>query len=134
MDIFLYSSANVVQEIERAIRAASSGIPIRSCTTFEELRESLRFSPAFSRLIVLAPPGRGDLSNILTLADWLVGFPLILILPDSEKETISNGLKLMPRFYTFADSDLEQMVVVLLRLLDKEMEKQQKWTEAHLTG
>lgn len=131
MDIILYYSNSVGEEIEHAIKAGVPDTPVRTCRTISQLHTTLRSSFTLSHVIVLAPHDRKDLSNILIMVDWLVDFPLILVLPDSEKETVSNGLRLRPRFFTHVDGNFKQMVAILARVLENEKKKQCKWTEAY---
>jgi len=51
------------------------------------------------------------------LSDWLWDTRIILILPDRDRETITNGLKLRPRFFTYADEDFGEVAAVLAKML-----------------
>jgi hypothetical protein len=57
------------------------------------------------------------LHKIASLKEFFSDHRIILILPDSKKETIALGHTLRPRFITYSDSDFLEMAAVLRNLL-----------------
>jgi len=62
-----------------------------------------------------------ELHEIMLLGDILWSIRTILILPDSNPETISRGHAIRPRFLTFQDGDLNEVVTVLRRMTGSPM-------------
>jgi hypothetical protein len=60
---------------------------------------------------------REDLEAILSIVELFYDLRIILILPDRKKETISKGLKLYPRYLSYADGDFSDVAAVLEKML-----------------
>jgi len=67
---------------------------------------------------VLMAKSREELTNILSIRHLLSDIRIILILPDSESDTISKGHSLFPRFLTYANSDFEEVKAVVSKMLE----------------
>jgi hypothetical protein len=73
---------------------------------------------AFSEVIgVILIHSQSDLDEILLLRDVIWSIRTILILPDSNPETVARGHAIRPRFLTFQDGDLNEVVTVLQRMI-----------------
>jgi hypothetical protein len=73
---------------------------------------------AFSEVIgVILIHSQYDLDEILLLRDIIWSIRTILILPDSNPETVARGHAVRPRFLTFQDGDLNEVVTVLQRMI-----------------
>jgi hypothetical protein len=73
---------------------------------------------AFSEVIgVILIHSQYDLDEILLLRDIIWSIRTILILPDSNPETVARGHAIRPRFLTFQDGDLNEVVTVLQRMI-----------------
>ena len=68
-------------------------------------------------IAVLEANSMDELKDLVSLHDLFLDIRIILILPDRERETISNAHKLRPRFLAYADSDFESVKVVLKKML-----------------
>lgn len=68
-------------------------------------------------VLILVPADSGELEHLLSMKDILQDFRLILILPDEGEETITRGHALMPRFLTFSNNDLDEVIRVLGRMI-----------------
>ncbi len=90
---------------------------IQICRTIKGLSQRLR-QPSFGSLIaVLHASDLDDLKGLVAIGDLLSGIPLILILPDSDRETIRLGHSLFPRFISYVWSDLSNVCAVLSKML-----------------
>ena len=67
-------------------------------------------------VLILIPNKREQLDQLLKMKELLQDFRLILILPDSSEETVTRGHLLMPRFLTFIDNDMAEVLHVLGRM------------------
>jgi len=67
-------------------------------------------------VLILIPNQREQLDHLLKMKELLQDFRLILILPDSAEETVTRGHLLMPRFLTFTDNDMDEVLHVLGRM------------------
>ena len=72
----------------------------------------------FIDVAVLVFSNPQELREMVALNYLFGNLRLILILPDHHAETIALGHKLYPRFISFADSDLEDVRMVLKNYLD----------------
>ena len=60
-----------------------------------------------------------ELNSLLPFKDLLLRMPVILVLPNSSRETVAKGHSLRPRFVTFADSDFSDVRDVLQKMLGR---------------
>lgn len=67
-------------------------------------------------VLILIPKQREQLDQLLKMKELLQDFRLILVLPDSAEETVTRGHLLMPRFLTFIDNDMDEIIHVLGRM------------------
>ena len=70
-------------------------------------------------MAVLLAASKGQLSELLSLRELLNDVRIILILPDRGRETISQGHLLRPRFLSYADGDLTDVIAVLSKMLER---------------
>jgi len=59
-----------------------------------------------------------DLQNLVAIRHLLSGKPFILILPDRRDGTTAIGHSLGPRFLTYADGNLAEVVAVLEKMIE----------------
>ena len=107
-------------EGRRLQRTGESVISTQNLEVFQNLEglsERLHRFPREIAVVVLFPANEDQLSELISLKDYLDGIPLILVLPDGERETISKGYKLYPRFISFINSDFTDVAAVLEKML-----------------
>ena len=76
--------------------------------------------PGFDQRIILILAGSSDdLAQILPFRDLLVNHPVILILPDSKKDTMTRALSLYPRYIDYIQNDLKDVFPVLKKMVKK---------------
>ncbi len=68
-------------------------------------------------IVILLAACHEDLLNFIEIKKLLFDFRIILILPDREKATISAGHKLGPRYLSYCDSEFNDIVLVLNRMI-----------------
>ncbi len=74
---------------------------------------------------VLLAGTKTELMDLMPVRDLLLRIPSILILPDHEKETITRGHSLRPRYLTYADGDLSDVGDVFKKIVFKAYEERQ---------
>ncbi len=76
--------------------------------------------PGFGhRIILILAASPGDLAQILPFQDLLVNHPVILILPNSETDTMTQALSLYPRYIDYIQNDLKDVFPVLKKMIKK---------------
>jgi hypothetical protein len=75
---------------------------------------------------ILMIPNTKQLSEILLLKEQLRDIKTILILPDRQRNTISSGHKLYPRYISFIDGDFKDIEAVLEKMIKNEKRKKRK--------
>lgn len=90
-----------------------------------DLSRRLRRPAGAPTIAALLTGNKEDLLNIVSIRKLLSGMPVILILPDREKDTVAMGHALSPRFLTYTDSNLQEVTAVLGKVLEKH--KQMSW-------
>jgi len=61
-----------------------------------------------------------DLRNIISIQPMLSNIKIILILPDRDRQTITEAHNLHPRFLDYRDSDLSNVRSVLAKMIETE--------------
>jgi hypothetical protein len=107
------------------------------CGELEIYHEMNSLSNRFNKLrcdiniMVLVAATQNDLTELIIQKQLFDDIPIILILPDRNKETISKGLKLSPRFFDYIDSDFYDFASVLKKMLKNIRIKTDKMYEKH---
>ena len=119
MNLILY--ANDSNEAgERLQNAIESIVPENQTeiyqTTFS-LYQRLRKPKSEVAVAVLLATTRKELLEIHSMKDLLRDIRIILILPDTEGDTVSMGFKLYPRFASYADGNFKDVAAVLEKML-----------------
>ena len=98
------------------IAALKAGIEV--FRNIEDLSRRLSQPAEGPAIAVLIAGNKEDLINITCISRLLSDLPLILILPDREKNTTAMGYTLNPRFLTYADSNFAEVGAVLEKMLE----------------
>ena len=119
MNVIFYASERSAQRerLKRVIDILVSRERIESYLTIESLEERLHQPISEPMVFVLQVSRMQELLQLLQLRDCLIDRKLILILPDEDRETISRGHALRPRFITYIESDFIDVSVVLGKML-----------------
>jgi hypothetical protein len=81
---------------------------------------SILKKPVVSELILILFCARKDeLLRLILYRDLLLHYRVILVLPDTESETLSIGHLIRPRFTTFVDGDMIEISAVLSKMLQR---------------
>ena len=115
--------AHPVQHISTQLQAIAEAVVLREnivvVRSMDQLIRILRqpFNGVVAA-IILAETDE-ELRDLINHKELLLRIPFILILPDQEKDTITKGHALRPRYLTYADSDLSDVRDVFRRIVNK---------------
>ena len=120
MGVLFFSSENKGpgEKVQRIIEAAVPADEIEIYRTTESIGSRFKQLGKNPAIMVLLAASLDDLQGLLLIRDLFSDIPIILILPDREKETILKGHKFYPRFVSYVDSDFQDVALVLRRMID----------------
>lgn len=87
------------------------------CRNFERLQRCLLKPENDLFAAVLVASSRHDLLDLVSIREFLTSIRVIIVLPDCERETVSKGHDLKPRFLTWPAWDSCEVVAVLRKML-----------------
>jgi len=119
MNVIFYSAPGVSRG-EKLQRVIDVLVPRSSVETFRTMPSLLqRLHQPLSEVVVFVflISSRQELLDLVEYQEWLRDRRLILVLPDDDRETISRGHALRPRFVTYAESDFIDVSAVLGKML-----------------
>jgi len=93
-------------------------IVVESCLDIGSLERCLRKPRDAKTLAVLLTTSKEELQEVLALRSLLNDIPLILILPDRDKDTVAQGHILAPRFLTDLQNSFQEIYEVLSKMLE----------------
>ena len=108
---------------KRLQQVIKSVVPVENTEIYrsiEELGKRLRLPTSDVSVFVLFTKSKTELFDLTLIKKWLLDLRILLVLPDGDKETITMGHTLFPRFLTYADSDFKDVEAVLKKLTEKE--------------
>jgi hypothetical protein len=89
-------------------------------SSISELSSRLRRPQCESIIVVLLISDGEDLKRIITVRSLFDNIRIILVLPDSNIATVKIGHSLHPRYLSFTDGSLGDVVSVLARMIESE--------------
>lgn len=92
-------------------------------TTLESFSSDLRKLDNHYKIILILTNTQKDLLNILFLKELLNDCNIILILPDTAKETMAQACKLYPRYISYIQSDFKDVNFVLKKMIGNLQQK-----------
>jgi hypothetical protein len=104
---------------ERLIELAEKfrpAFPVDIYHVFRRLNYRFRRPVAEEVVTVLFLPRQTHLQEILSIVHLLERSRVVVLLPDHNPTTVSQGHLLRPRFLTFEDSPLEELAAVLNKI------------------
>ena len=119
MGVLLYfpSPGGTGERLQKEIERLVPPEEIEIYRTREELYRRLLAPKGDLVVVILVIPDREELLVILSLSELLQDLRIFLLLPDKEKDTISKGHILRPRFLGYADGDIGVVIKVLEKIL-----------------
>ncbi|MEW6266513.1 MAG: hypothetical protein AB1641_25860 [Thermodesulfobacteriota bacterium] len=119
MNVLLYTS-RMDGPAGHLLEAVSNLLPLNRfdfLNTVDGLYDYPRRPGNDERLVIILALTQEEFHEVHTLRPWLSDVRLILVLPDSDRETIRAGHMLRPRFLSYAQSDFQDVAAVLAEML-----------------
>ena len=111
--LFSTSQRKSGERLQRIVEAVVSEKNVKIYRTIDALSGGLRQPRTDVSVALLLASSRMDLHELVSLRDLLWDIKIILILPDSDPETIAKGHILRPRFLSICTSDFVDVAAVL---------------------
>lgn len=107
------------KRLEQIVEAQVSDQQKEIYQSIERLSQRLR-QPLFGEIIgVFFAENLQDISELLSIRHLLRDIRIILVLPDREENTVSQGHALKPRFLSYAESDFTDVAAVMRKMLGR---------------
>ena len=120
MSLLLFSSSpkGAGKRLQRLLEVVLPGQKSEIIRTISDLSarllQPLKCHP---NVVILVSKSKEELSELLSIRDLLDDVRIILVLPDRERDTVSKGHILRPRFLTYIDSHFQEIAAVLNKIL-----------------
>ena len=115
--VFYSNPKGAGERLLSEIQARIHGHRIEVDQTVKDLSDRFRRPMIDRAVIVFVAESREQLERFVAMGDLVSNVPILLVLPDRRKATISTGHKLYPRFVTYVDSYFSDIVSVLDKLI-----------------
>ena len=112
------------EKLKNMISAQISGIQVENYNSIEDISQILRQPLNNVSVMVLLLASIDELIQFNSMNTLFNNLRIILILPDSKKDTLSLGLKLKPSFISDVNSNLNDVVSVLEHIQNKKKENE----------
>ena len=118
MKLLIYANGKTAtrERLSIAIEGQVQNHSIEICETVDSLSARLRQRTGDLAIVILCISSPEELKEILLLRAWLQDLRIIVLLPDRNSNTLSEGLTLRPRFVGYADTDFTDVSAVLARM------------------
>lgn len=116
--VFTAEAALEGERLARVIKTRIHPDSLEFFTTLQAFSQRLRQPLSRPTVTILLPADEKDLDNLVSIHDFLLHLPIILILPGQNHDLVTKGHSLRPRFLTFADSDFSDVAAVLTKMLN----------------
>ncbi|MGO9139783.1 MAG: hypothetical protein ACLP9S_11895 [Syntrophales bacterium] len=119
MRVLIYSTKmdGAGERTLRLIETVASKSNINIYRTIGALSNGLRQPRTDMIIALLFASSKDDLIDLLSIRDLLWDIRTILVLPDSEPDTVAKGHMLRPRFLSYCESDLLIDIAPVLSLM-----------------
>lgn len=116
----IFYSASFGKSCERLLRSIEKVVSeehVKIYWTIEALARRLQQPRNGMNVAIFHISGMDDLQRLISLQDLLWDMKIILILPNSDPDTIAKGHILRPRFLIDYESDFQDVSAVLSRII-----------------
>jgi len=127
MNVVLFASGKNVAVSKRLQKVTESKVSLNhleTIQTIEDLSKRVRRLPREIDIAVLLAQSNDQLSEFFPLKEFLEDVRIILILPNLERETITKGHLLRPRYIDYVDGDFSNVGAVLEKMSDSMKDNQ----------
>jgi hypothetical protein len=115
MTVLIYSTRTkgVGEQILQVIDTVGSEANAKIYWTIDALSRGLRQPRNDMTIALLLASTKEDLLDLLSIRDLLWDMKIILVLPNSDPDTVAKGHMLKPRFLSYCDGDFVDVAAVL---------------------
>ena len=114
--LFSPSGNDAEKRLLAALEGIVPGVTLKTNRTPDSLQRRLLSGGSRSLNVVLLAATNQDLMSVLPLRELLLGFRVIVVLPDSDDHTLALGWGMWPRFLSYADGDFQDVAGVLNKI------------------
>lgn len=107
---------NLLDKIDPTIK----DVPINCFDSLDNLIQYLRRPITMQPLAVLLPKNNKELSTLIQMRHLLRDMRIVLILPNRNGKTISEGHILRPRYVGFGDGDMSDVIAVIQKMATRD--------------
>jgi len=93
---------------------------VRVCKDMRSFSQCFREAPVNIGGIILLAPTRNHLEEILICRELLFDKLFILVLPDSDVQSVSKGYSLRPHFLSYIDHQPEEIASVAVKMFQEQ--------------
>ena len=119
MSLLIFTgSGNIASgRLLKSVRPILNAQPLTRYDDIEDLITDLRSPLRLCPIAILFPANREELARLVSLRHLLRDMQIVLILPNAQSQTISDGHALRPRFISYADGDFSDVVEVCSKMM-----------------
>ena len=115
--LYLPSRSDTAERLEKSVRTAMQNNDLEVHHSLEALSQRLR-QPLIGRsIVILLADNESQLEALTGISALLDSFIIILILPDSDRLTISKAHTFKPRFFAIMNEDFKDVVLVVKNII-----------------
>jgi hypothetical protein len=121
--MIIFFSTSCGEAEERLLRVIEPVVTVRNIKTYrtiDSLSRGLRQRRNDDDIAILLASSKVELHylNLISSRNLLSDMKIIVILPDSNTDTVAKGHILRPRFLSYCDGDFQDVAAVLSRMLE----------------
>ena len=127
MNIVFYANGKdevLSKRLQKVIERTVSQKGLEIFQTYKDFSKRIQRLPRKIEVAVLLAQSSDQLLELVSLKDYLEDIRIILILPNMERETISKGHLLRPRFVDYVDGDFSNVGAVLEKMINSKNNNQ----------
>jgi hypothetical protein len=115
--LFIPSRNDAAKRLMAALEGMVPGVILKTYRTPGSLRRRLLSGGSSALSVVLLAATNQDLMSVVPLRELLLGFRVIMVLPDADDRTLAIGWGMWPRFMSYADGDFQDVAGVLNKIV-----------------
>lgn len=118
MELLIYAPPVTIPQhrLLSKITHALDDIPVNLFKSIDSLAQYLRQPICESFVTILFPKDNAELASLITMRHLMRNMRIVLILPNQDKQTISDGHFLRPRYVSHVEGDLSDVVAVVKKM------------------